>query len=82
MHVHTDLGVETLLKWFDAEENHAIRCLSLEGVLGHFATEGIEPARQFILATPKDPELLEVRSQLLSTIFNDRRSSQWRIYVS
>ena len=63
--VHTELSAETCLKWFEGEENHHIRCSLLQAILLGFSPAGIEPARQFVLTTPLDPDVLEVRSDLL-----------------
>jgi hypothetical protein len=64
-HIHTDFSVEAALQLFAIEEVHAIRCSLLQSALMNFATESIEPARQYVLACPKDPELLEVRDCVL-----------------
>ena len=63
--IHTDLSVQTCLDLLKTEEDHEIRSILLQSVLFNFSTEGIEPARQFILNTPLDPYVLEVRSALL-----------------
>jgi len=65
-HIHSDLSVETCLKFFENEQDHHVRCSLLQSVLMSFATEGIEPARQFILKTPLDPDVIEVRNDLLT----------------
>ena len=40
----------------------------------NFATEAIEPARQYVLSTAKDPDLLEVRHCLLARLQADGRA--------
>ena len=65
-HIHSDSSVETCLKLFETEEDQHIRCSLLQSVLINFSTDGIEPARQLILTTPLDIELLEVRRDLLT----------------
>lgn len=65
-HIHSDLSVETCLQIFETEEDRHIRCSLLQSVLLNFSTEGIEPARQLIPTTPLDPEVLEVRHDLLT----------------
>jgi hypothetical protein len=65
--IHSDLSVQTCLRLFETEEDYRIRCSLLQSVLMNFSTEGIEPARQLILATPLDPEVLEVRHDLLTS---------------
>ena len=71
--VHTDLSVRTCLDLLNQEEDEFIRGLLLEAVLMNFCSEGIEPARQYLLKTAKSPEMLEVRSALLvaCTLLNE-----------
>ena len=57
--------MRTCLDLLDQEDDEFIRGLLLEAVLMNFCSEGIEPARQYILKTAKSPEMLEVRSALL-----------------
>jgi len=64
--VHTDLSVATSRRFFEAEVDQFLRCHLLQSMLMNFATDGIEPARQFILHTPLDPDVLEVRTDLLT----------------
>ena len=42
-----------------------MRGLLIQSVLMNVASEGIEPARQFVLASQKTPDVLEVRHALL-----------------
>ena len=63
--IHSDLSVATCLALLSQEQDHVIRAALLQAVLLNFAQAGIEPARQYVLNTPKDPEVLEVRSALL-----------------
>jgi hypothetical protein len=64
--IHTDLSVETSRKCFETEEDLFLRGHFLQAMLMNFSTDGIEPARQFILHTPLDPDVLEVRTDLLT----------------
>lgn len=64
--IHTDLSVDTCRRLFETEKDHCLRCRLLQSMLMNFSTDGIEPARQFILETPLDPEVLEVRHDLLT----------------
>ena len=64
--IHSDRSVQTCLDLLKHEENQEIKGLLLQSILMNFADEGIEPARQFILQTPLDPNVLEVRSVLLT----------------
>ena len=64
--VHSDLSVETCLKFFETEQDHHARCSLIQSAMLNFATEAIETARQFILNTPLDPEVIEVRNDLLT----------------
>lgn len=64
--VHSDVSVQTCLKFFETEQDHHIRCSAIQSALLNFATEAIEPARQLVLKTPLDPEVIEVRNDLLT----------------
>lgn len=63
--LHSDAGVQLALELLAAERNGMVRAVLLDAVLSNFATEGIEPARQFILAEPDEMELEQVRPALL-----------------
>ena len=64
--IHSDLSVEICLKFFQTEQDHHTRCNFIQSALLNFATEAIQPARQLILTTPLDPEVIEVRTDLLT----------------
>ena len=64
--IHSDRAVQACLDFLALEEDQEIRSILLQSVLFNFATEGIEPSRQFVLKTPLDPDVLEVRSTLLT----------------
>lgn len=64
--IHSDEAVRACLDFLKIEEDQEIRGLLLQSILFNFSTEGIEPARQFILKVPLDPDVLEVRSALLT----------------
>jgi hypothetical protein len=64
--IHTDLSVQTCLKFYENEQDHHTRCSLIQSALLNFATEAIEPARQLILKTPLDPEVIGVRNDLLT----------------
>ena len=64
--IHSDEAVEPCLDFLKLEEDPQIKGILLQSVLFNFSTEGIEPARQFILMTTLDPDVLEVRSTLLT----------------
>jgi hypothetical protein len=63
--IHTDLSVQTCLRLLDQEQDLETRGLLIQSVLMNFSTEGIEPARQYVLSIPKCPEVLGVRHDLL-----------------
>jgi hypothetical protein len=63
--IHSNLSVRTCLDLLDQEQDTALRGPLIQSVLMNFSTEGIEPARQFVLSMPKCPEVLEVRHDLL-----------------
>ena len=64
--IHTDRSVQVCFDSLKLEEDLVIKSVLLQSVLFNFCTEGIEPARQFILTTPLDPNVLELRSTLLT----------------
>jgi hypothetical protein len=64
--IHSDRAVQTCLDFLKIEQDQKIRSILLQSVLFNFATEGIEPARQFVLQTPLDLDVLEVRPVLLA----------------
>lgn len=63
--IFSDLSVKTALEFLAEEEDPHLQSVLLQSVLMNFSTEGIEPARQYIIDTPWDPDVLEVRSALL-----------------
>lgn len=63
--LHTDLCVQTCLRLFETEEDEYLRGHLLQSVLMNFSTDGIEPARQYLLDISLDPDVLEVRHALL-----------------
>ncbi len=63
--IHTDRSVGHALGLLDWEEKLVIRCRLAESALLNFAEEAIEPARQLVLDTDLDPDVIEVRNALL-----------------
>jgi hypothetical protein len=63
--IHSDAAVQACLDLLKREDDKEIRGILLQSLLFNFASEGIELARQFILSTPLDLDVLEVRSCLL-----------------
>jgi SEC-C motif len=63
--IHTDFSVQTCFDLLVHEHDESLRGQLLEAVLMNFCPEGIEPARQHVLCTTKNPESLEVRTALL-----------------
>jgi len=64
--MHTDQSVQAALDLVKIEDDVSLQCQLLEAALVNLSSDAIEPARQFILATPLDPDVLEVRSKLLT----------------
>ncbi len=64
-HVHADSTAPTCLELLQRESDAELQRFLLQSALMNFATEAIEPARQFVLRSPKSPDMLEVRSDLL-----------------
>ncbi len=63
--IHSDLTVETSLRLAQTEEDPDSKGHLIQAGLMNFSTDAIEPARQFVLATPLTPEVLEARRDLL-----------------
>ena len=64
--IHLDESVQACFDFLKTEEDKEITGLLLQSILFNFSPEGIEPARQFILNTPLDPDVMEVRLALLT----------------
>ena len=67
--IHSERSVEASIALTAAlgeEDSHDVRLSLAQALLGSFASEGIEPARQLVLAGPMDESLLELRSTLLT----------------
>lgn len=63
--LHCDESVAACLELLQEESDPFGQALLLQAALTQLSTEAIEPARQYVLATPPDPEVLEVRSLLI-----------------
>lgn len=63
--IHTDLSAATSLELVEHAEDTTIKALLIAAALLNFTTDAIEPARQFVLNTPLDPDVIDVRSNLL-----------------
>jgi len=63
--IHTDLVVPRCWDLFDQEQDVELKAHLLRAMLMNFSLEAIEPARQYILRTPKTPDVLDVRADLL-----------------
>jgi hypothetical protein len=64
--IHSDSSVQASVDLLAAEDDPELKGSLLQAVLMNFSPLGIEPARQFILEIPKDPDVLEVREALLT----------------
>ncbi|MFH1923836.1 MAG: SEC-C metal-binding domain-containing protein [Planctomycetota bacterium] len=65
-HIHSDRSVQQCLSLLGDEENLAVKCRLCESALLDFSDQAIEPARQLILDNDLDPDVVEVRRQLLN----------------
>lgn len=63
--IHSDLSVQTALALFADEQEEQVCSSLLTSALMNFATEAIEPARQFVRIMPKSIEVLDVRRALI-----------------
>jgi hypothetical protein len=66
-YIHSDLAVEKCLYLLGQEKEDSIRLHLMHSVLSHFAPEGIEAARQFLLHRPLDSDGRELRNDLVET---------------
>ena len=65
--IHSDQAVQACSRFLETRRGSSkSRGILLQSILFNFCTEGIDLARQFILETPLDPDVLEVRSTLLT----------------
>jgi hypothetical protein len=64
--IHSDLTVTKALEFLSQEEDGDIRVWLGQVLLRQFASEGIEPLRQLILAGPLDPEMRGLRADYLT----------------
>lgn len=64
--VHTEPVVQKCMELFEKEQDETIKVRLGQAALSQFATEAIEPVRQFILDSKLDPEILELREDLVS----------------
>ncbi len=64
--IHGDLVVTKCLKLLSDEEDHDVRIWLSHAVLRQFSHDGIEPICQLILKGPLDPEMRELRRELLT----------------
>ena len=64
--LHTEGVVQKCIEFFEEETDETIRTCLGQAALAQFSTEAIEPVRQFILANKLDPEILDLRENLVS----------------
>ena len=65
-HTHSELAVAKCLELFEQEDDETIKVELGQALLAQFATEAIEPVRQFILQSTLDPEILDLRETLVA----------------
>jgi len=65
-HTHGESVVERCLELFEPEEDETIKIQLGQALMAQFATEAIEPVRQFILRSTLDPEILDLRETLVA----------------
>jgi hypothetical protein len=65
-YIHSDRSVQRCLALLEAEEDLAIKCRLCQSALMNFTDEAIGPARRLILDNDLDPDLIEVRNELLA----------------
>jgi hypothetical protein len=65
-HTHSELAVGKCLELFEPEEDETIKMQLGQALMAQFATDAIEPVRQFILRSTLDPEVLDLRETLVA----------------
>jgi hypothetical protein len=65
-HTHSELAVAKCLELFESEEDETIKIQLGQALMAQFATDAIEPVRQFILRSTLDPEVLDLRESLIA----------------
>jgi hypothetical protein len=63
--IHSDRSVERCLALLEWEEDLAIECRLAGSALMNYADEAIEPARRLVLNNELNPDLIDVRNDLL-----------------
>ncbi len=80
--IHTNLSVSKSLELVQYGRDTMVKAYMLSAALLNFADEAIEPARQFVLNTPLDPDVLDTRlslivaSELLGVTFPEQE--EWK----
>ena len=65
-HTHSELAIAKCLELFEPEDNETIKIQLGQSLMAQFATEAIEPVRQFILHSRLDPEILDLQDNLVA----------------
>jgi hypothetical protein len=63
---HSQLAVAKCLELFESEDDETIKIQLGQALMAQFATEAIEPVRQFVLRSRLDPEILDLREALVT----------------
>lgn len=64
--LHTEGVVQKCIEFFEDETDETIRTCLGQAALAQFDTAAIEPVRQFILTNKLDPEILDLRENLVA----------------
>jgi len=65
-HTHSQLAVAKCLELFESEDDETIKIQLGQALMAQFATEAIEPVREFILHSKLDPEILDLQDNLVA----------------
>ena len=65
-HIHSDRSVERCLVLLATEEDPVIKYRLAQSAVMNFSDEALEPARRLVLDNDLDPDLIEVRNDLLA----------------
>jgi hypothetical protein len=64
--IHSNRSVERCLALLDSEEELVVKCRLCCSALLNFTDDSIEPARRLILGNDRDPDLTDVRNDLVA----------------
>ena len=70
--IHTDMAMEAALHLFQREEDAIVKVNFGETLSAHFSIDGVGAVRHFILNSPPDEIIAELRKRPISGLHADR----------